>query len=778
MTSSESKHHYGFFIQAVGAPGRIPYPTLGRAGRDMQVRTAPASLKRTCPKPAWVPMLLARLAKLSDRAWFAYGTILLLQLHRMWNLWSCRDLSGGDTSSYFTYAWSWFERGTGNFAWSPLYTWFYALWLRATQDAAVVTWLHRLMIALLATALVLAVLRRMLPHALAWLMAAWWAVLPINFDTAYEVHLFAVLPLLLAWWAIVALPGARGRGTALAVLLLGGLLVRNESLAATGLLALACAVSEWRRWRGKLRHATRPRPMGLLAAYFLPLLAALAISGWFYHHSSCKGPALRVTFHYKHVLNMAQVYAFGYQQRHPDWLNNPWTEFGPLCLRDFGSEMPTLWQMIRHNPLAYARHVAWNYSLLPNGLQLMLFNATSGSRNPDYFNASLKKNYAAVLSAIVIAILVAGIIAFWRQRCWWWPTLIRPRQWGWMVMASIAAVALLLVVPTQRPRPSYLFGLTVILMCIVGTALTVLFGRARFVGQVAPLMPIVMIALPLSVRSAYVMPKQDSTRPAYDDYERLAPYRALISKPNITFLGLNTDVSYAYVGLGRGLSERCNDYTEFANLRPHQSLTSFLESRDVQVFEWAGLKQLRLESQRPGLLRDFLHTAGASGWRLIGMQQDPRSPWFLFQRTPGASFAPEITGLDLSNTANAFYGWTPRAGWLALEYAHPTFNPPEPVTRWGLAPASELMISNAGGNWMLNLSGTSLARDQQMTLKLDGKRIGQYPIPTSGFADLSIALHLTPGDHIIHLGYTAADRAIVGIPRAVKFRQIEVVPAH
>ena len=33
---------------------------------------------------------------------------------------------------------------------------------------------------------------------LAWLLAAWWAVLPVNFDTLYEVHLFALLPVLAA----------------------------------------------------------------------------------------------------------------------------------------------------------------------------------------------------------------------------------------------------------------------------------------------------------------------------------------------------------------------------------------------------------------------------------------------------------------------------------------------------------------------------------------------------------------------------------------------------
>lgn len=718
-----------------------------------------------------------RLAQLPSCPWFAYATILLLQLRRMWNLWNYRDLSGGDTAAYFEDAHSWFAHHLGNFAWSPLYTWFYGLWLRLTPDAAVVTWMHRLAIALMAAALVLAVLRRMLPAPAAWLMAAWWAVLSINFDTVFEVHLFSVLPLLLAWWAILALPGAWGRGTAIALLVLSGLLVRNESMGAAAVLVVICAIAEWRRSKRHQTNVTRPHAFSRVLPYLLPLVLTLAICAWFYQHSYVKGPGLAQELHDKHVVNMGQVYAVGYLQRHPEWPQNPWQEFGPLCQRVFGVQQPTLWQMIGHNPAAYARHVLWNYSLLPSGLQIMLFDATSGSRNPDYFAGRLNRRYPIVLSAIVLAILIAGAIVFGRDRRDGWQTLICPTRWGWAVMAGVAAVALLLVVPTQRPRPSYLFGLTVILMCLVGMALTVLLGRRRWMKQLAPLMPIVMIALPFCVPSAYGTPDRHGSRPLYDDYERLVPYQYLISNPDVKFLGLFASETQAYVGLGTGAADRCKDYTEFARLRAGQSLASFLQQNNIAVFEWGGQQQFLLESKHPGLLRDFLDSAGASGWRLIGMQQDRREPWLLFQRTPGIVYPPAITGIDLTYTAHAFYGWTPGSGWLNLQNAHPTIHPPEPVTRWGLLPGSDIWIDDPGAPATLHLSGTSPTPGQQITISLDGQRIGQYPISSSSYTDLSIPIHPANGAHRIRFDYAVAEASNDG-PRAVKFRRIEVIYRH
>src|SRR2546430_1639448 len=100
--------------------------------------------------------------RLMRNPWFAYGGIFLLQLKVIWAMWLLRDLTTGDTSSYFSFARLWFENGRVNFPWSPLYTAFYGTLMHFTQDAYNVTILHRVIIVLGLALLVLALMRRLL----------------------------------------------------------------------------------------------------------------------------------------------------------------------------------------------------------------------------------------------------------------------------------------------------------------------------------------------------------------------------------------------------------------------------------------------------------------------------------------------------------------------------------------------------------------------------------------------------------------------------------------
>src|SRR5205814_460473 len=66
--------------------------------------------------------------------WLAYLLLAALQLKVVWGMWSYRDLTSGDTSSYFRNAHGWYQSGTVNIAWSPLYTSFYGSMLFLTPD--------------------------------------------------------------------------------------------------------------------------------------------------------------------------------------------------------------------------------------------------------------------------------------------------------------------------------------------------------------------------------------------------------------------------------------------------------------------------------------------------------------------------------------------------------------------------------------------------------------------------------------------------------------------
>src|SRR5262249_28412861 len=228
------------------------------------------------PLEATPPSRWVRLGALVERPWFAYVTILLLQLGILHTSWQNRDLTSGDTSGYLLSAWPWYTDFQVNFACSPLYTAYYGSMFCLTSDVVTATFLHRFLIVCAATLLVCAVMRRLLPSGIAWWITAWWAVLPINFDTLYEVHLFALLPILVAWLAALTIPGPWGRGICLSPLGAATVLVRAELSVAVLLFSLCCIVYEWRAWRTARGWSVAVWRTQFLA-YAVPLLAAAAL---------------------------------------------------------------------------------------------------------------------------------------------------------------------------------------------------------------------------------------------------------------------------------------------------------------------------------------------------------------------------------------------------------------------------------------------------------------------------------------------------------------------
>jgi hypothetical protein len=484
--------------------------------------------------------------------------------------------------------------------------------LRVSLDAAFVNLLHRLIIALAATLLVLAFLRKMLTPKAAWFVAAWWAVMPINFDSFNEVHLFALLPILAAW-----IVGASGeshwhRGWAAAILLLDAILVRNEMLLAFAVFLLVCLARQTPKSR-------QPKAI----AYLLPIALALAISGVFYSRSYARGGALGGEFHLKHAINMGQVYAFGYHQRHPQSVKRPFLEYSELSEREFGTAMPTLSTMLRRNPKACLVHVLWNLRLLPAGLQLMMFSATSSRVDADYPGQYLGRLYPIPLSILVLSIIVAGAWLFQRDRAFWAP-MIRRRQTAWIAMLSVA-VSCAAAIVTQRPRPAYVFALTLLFMTVTGFCAVIVLSRFAFAGRTSKWAPLVMIGLPLFVGSAY----RKHPRPMYDDFARLKPYTALLNRPEAAFLGARPMEVNSYLGHGR---TPCFGYSIFDQMPAGMSLPEFLEARHVTILE-LDFQEISLKSAgNLDAIGDFVSTAAKHRWGLLELRGAGAHRWMLFVR--------------------------------------------------------------------------------------------------------------------------------------------------
>lgn len=77
--------------------------------------------------------------------------------------------------------------------------------LSLSSDAFLVWYAQRFSIVIAVAMLFLAVMRRLLPHGVAWMLAAWLCTQRVNYDVLVEVHLFSFIPLLAA--VLVSLSG-------------------------------------------------------------------------------------------------------------------------------------------------------------------------------------------------------------------------------------------------------------------------------------------------------------------------------------------------------------------------------------------------------------------------------------------------------------------------------------------------------------------------------------------------------------------------------------------
>ena len=509
----------------------------------------------------------------------SYAIVVAVACKTVWGMWLYRDLTTGDTSEYFVTAIRWFERFETNILWSPLYTSFYGQTLFATHSVYGATTLHRIIIVVAAAVGVLALMRRLMSPGLALLVALWWTILPINFDTLYEVHLFALLPILIV--LIVASSGTRPahRGIILALLLGITVLVRNETSVALMVFAGFCIFEEVAQPFGKApRNAVWWRER--IAGYAMPVLLVSPVIAFCYARSTMKYPEISTAAQIKHTLNMCQVYAFGYAQREPGFTASPWTECMPLMKQTFGSELPTLFEMLRANPAATLAHFSWNLGLALNGFQVALFNAMSGTVNPDYAPVSGGRLYATLLSVIAAFVLIGGGWRLWSNWSTLRETLIERRHLV-VIIAGLACTVFLIVI-TQRPRPSYLFLFSVCIMGLVGMSADLLTRRFTRQVNIAGLLTgmVILVFLP------YYQFDHQSSRPLYTNLTRLQPYQAQLAGRNNKILfgdyagELSNYLRFKTTSVGGAeLSFPAKDYSALSAWDRQESLAGFLESQ-------------------------------------------------------------------------------------------------------------------------------------------------------------------------------------------------------
>jgi hypothetical protein len=548
------------------------------------------------------------LAALPARPWCAYPAVALVQGRALWGVWH-NDLTPGDGSRYFQDSVLWTDHGKVNLAWSPLYDVFYGTTRKLLGgDALAGENLHRALIALGVTLLLLALARRLLPPGPALLVALWWAVLPVNYDALYEVHLFAPAFPLAAALLLSDDPGPWRRGSAFALLVLAMLLVRNEFVFVAVLVAAG------------LVYATRGRRRPVAAA-LVPLLVVALVAGGLYSRGVEKDGALRDSLEGRQKTAMCQHFALNYEQRHPEVRLNPFLQCRVLMQQTFGEEHPTFAAAWWENPRAMAAFTAWHGRLVPNGLQLGLFYGVGDHANPDFAPAQLGRAYAWVLSLLLLALLAFGVRALWLDRGAWLPDLRRQRL-AWLAVGATALGALIVGTFFVRPRPSFIFGLTIALMLVAGLALAALLRRYRLEragGLAAVMAPLLVLAL-LPVHF------KDEGTPLADAYHRLRPLSDRVASGEplaMSRVAFGDDVCF-YVAPNRPCSAL--DYaTAIAPQAAKVGLERALARAQVEV-----LYADPALAAAPPVAGFIAHPP--DGWRIARSGRDEGRPWAVLVR--------------------------------------------------------------------------------------------------------------------------------------------------
>jgi hypothetical protein len=547
--------------------------------------------------------------------------VAVLQAKVLWGIFRFRDLTTGDTSAYFVSAFAWSEQLSVNIVWSPLYTAFYGTVFALTDDASLATTLHRVVIVMAATLGVLAVMRMLLPGAIALAIASWWAILPINFNTLYEVHLFALLPILAAWLVGAGDASAPRRGAVLGVLVATAALVRNELFLAATLFAASSL--GWEVIEARRRSGDPPALSRRMASYLVPVLVAVLICAAFYARSTVKWPTIRNVARAKHTVNMCQVFAFGHAQRNPSWTLSPWTECYGLAEATFGSRTPSFREMLAANPRAVLDHVTWNLSLVPAGLQLALFDRTAGVTNPDYAPVRHSGSALAGLLTLVAGLLIgAAAVVVVRQPAMWHDWLVtRATMVTAMLCVALVSVP---VIMTQRPRPSYLFSLTVVLMAGVGISLHVLTHRwPTWRDRVSLALWCSTLALVPAYFSA-----QPGDRPLHAAYRALSPLQASIrGAAGGIVLGDYAGELQNYLHL---VGRSADDYRVLEERSAGEEVARFFDRRRIAVFFIQ--PRISLEFRKLPGAADLLDNPAAFGWAAHSVAGPGRSTWVLLYR--------------------------------------------------------------------------------------------------------------------------------------------------
>jgi hypothetical protein len=273
--------------------------------------------------------------------------------------------------------------------------------------------------------------------------------------------------------------------------------------------------------------------------------------------------------------------------------------------------------------------------MVPQSIELLLFNRAAGRVNPDV--VEMPMDSSAALAGVVGAVSVIGL-ALTRRRTELWRQIFTERRFEWA--ASLATVAFTIPVALLvRPRPAYLYSVSVLLMAILAACAFVLAGGWPVWRPLRAVMPAIMLVLIVVVPDAYGSRKHHGSQPLLTVYERLKPFQKEFVKADAVYLGERAVELHNYLGYGSG---RTIDLQELAALPQGQTVADFVDREHVTLFYLDLTWFNAVEAQQPGAMRSFLASASRD-WRIVGSGQTKADWWFVLERqTPSTRAQPQL----------------------------------------------------------------------------------------------------------------------------------------
>jgi len=278
-------------------------------------------------------------------------------------------------------------------------------------------------------------------------------------------------------------------------------------------------------------------------------------------------------------------------------------------VKAFGKPEVTMLQATRLNPKAMLDHYWWNVGLIPSGLQVLLFNVTSGQTNPDYVPVPVWPRAAIVASFLLGALLIWGGIIFLREPAH--RKYLLANLWGWVVMACVASVVIIVMI-IERPRPSYMFTLGLLITAWAGVSVQMITSRWSGVVKLRPLFGPLVLAFILVLPCYYFYRSDFAVRPGLEVYRHLFPFRQLIRADAAVIYPIAAPELCAYLSTP-GHACRGVPYTSIRQVAATPNVQFFLANEDI----------LRDASAADFLTRD---------WEIVGRENVPGNRWLLLEK--------------------------------------------------------------------------------------------------------------------------------------------------